>query len=70
MTTETRMSDEFMTVRNLLANLAMDELWIETRKLCDKFGGYEGAKTYLKAQYHAIENLQSELSKEGENFGD
>lgn len=63
------MHEEFATVRNLLANLAMDELWTETRKLCDKYG-YDGAKTYLKAQYRAIEELQSELSKEDDDFGD
>ena len=67
--TENVMCDEFLSVRNLLANLAMDELWTETRKLADKFG-YEGAKVYLRAQYKAIEELQSELSKEDDEIGD
>lgn len=64
------MHEDFLQVRNLLANLAMDELWNETRKLCDRFG-YNGAEIYLKAQLRAVNDLQDELAKEADDlFGD
>lgn len=67
--TENVMCDEFLSVRNLLANMAMTELWTETRKLCDRFG-YNGAKIYLRAQWRALEDLEANLSKEDDDFGD
>ena len=58
------MNKNFADVRNMLANLAMEKLWNETRKLIDKCGGFEGAKIFLRAQYQAVCLLQEELEKE------
>lgn len=58
------MDKDFSNVRNMLANLAMENLWNETRKLIRKCGGFEGAEIYLRAQYQAICLLQEELEKE------
>lgn len=63
------MHEEFLQVRSLLANLAMDELWIETRKLIRKCGGYEGAEIYLNAQLRAVNDLRCEMA-EGDSYGD
>lgn len=68
--TENVMCDEFIHVRNMLANLAMDELWSATRELVDKYD-YYGAEIYLKAQLRAVNDLQDELAKEADDlFGD
>lgn len=58
------MDKDFSNVRNMLANLAMENLWRETRKLIRKSGGYDGAKIFLRAQYQAVCLLQEELEKE------
>lgn len=64
------MNENFADVRNMLANLAMEELWNETRKLIDKCGGFEGAEIYLRAQYQAVSNLRSLAEKEDDEIGD
>ena len=63
------MNENFADVRNMLANLAMEELWNETRKLIDRFG-FAGAELYLRAQYQAVSNLRELGEMEDDDNGD
>ena len=63
------MNKNFADVRNMLANLAMEELWNETRKLIDKYG-YDGAEDILQAQFHILYDMRELEEKDDDLIGD